>query len=183
MKPTFSPHHFQPRRALRLALATTAIALAAGAAQTAFAMPGGGPGMHGGMMGGGMGMMGHRMERALDSVGATAEQKAQLRQIMDAARSDLKGMREGNRKLHEQMRALFTQPTVDARAVEALRQQVMAAHDQASKRMSQAMIDASRVLTPEQRKQLADRMDQQRSMMQRHRAERESLEGGGPRRP
>jgi Spy/CpxP family protein refolding chaperone len=162
---------------VRLTLITAAMALAAGLMQTAYAMPGG-PGMHGG----GMGMMGPRMERALDGVGASAEQKAQLRQIMDAARADLRTLRDGNRKLHEQMHALFTQPTVDARAVEALRQQLMAAHDQASKRMSQAMLDASRVLTPEQRKQLADRMEQQRSMMQRHRAEREALQGG-PRRP
>jgi Spy/CpxP family protein refolding chaperone len=77
------------------------------------------------------------------------------------------------------MQALFTQPTVDARAVEALRQQLLANHEQVSRRMTQAMLDASRVLSPEQRKQMAERMDQRRSMMQRHRAERDSL-GGSP---
>jgi periplasmic protein CpxP/Spy len=40
----------------------------------------------------------------------------------------------------------------------------------------QAMLDAAAVLTPEQRKQLAERMAQRRTLMQRHRAERDALE-------
>ena len=157
------------RHPLRLLAATVAIALAAGLAQTANAQP------HGGS---GMGMMGapHQMGRMLEAVGATDEQRAQIRQIMQAAMSDLRGQREAGRKLHQDMQALFTQPTVDARAVEALRQQMLAQHDQASKRMMQAMLDTSRVLTVEQRKALADRMAQQRSMMERHRAERDTLD-------
>jgi len=150
-------------------------------------MGGMGGGMHGmgGDMGGmpmgrgGPGMMGGRHgERLLDSVGATAEQKTQLRQIMDTARTDLKPLREAAQGLHQQLRALFAQPTVDARAVEALRTQLQANREQASKRMTQAMLDASRVLTPEQRKQMAERAEQRRGMMQRHRAERQSLERG-----
>ena len=47
---------------------------------------------------------------------------------------------------------LFAQPTVDAAALEALRQKQMAMHDAASKRMMQAMLDVAQVLTPEQRK-------------------------------
>lgn len=138
-----------------------------------FAMgPGGGGGMGMGMM-----MGGRHGERALDGVGASAEQKTQLRQIMDTARNDLKPVREAGRALHSQLMALLAQPTVDARAVESLRQQMQANHEQASKRMTQAMLDASRVLTPEQRKLLAERMEQRRGMMQRHRAEREALQG------
>ena len=72
--------------------------------------------------------------------------------------------------------ALFAQPTVDARAVETLRQQQMAQHDAASKRMAQLMIDVSRVLTPEQRKALAERMAQRRALMERHRGERDAAE-------
>ena len=70
--------------------------------------------------------------------------------------------------------ALFAQPTVDARAAETLRQQMLAQHDQVSKRALQAMLDVSRVLTAEQRKALADRMAQRKAMMERHRAEREA---------
>jgi Spy/CpxP family protein refolding chaperone len=179
------------RGPLRLLLATAVLALAGGLSQTVSAMPHG-PGGHGmgpmamgGPGGGPDGVMmgGARMERMLDSIGASAEQKAQMRQIMQAAMTDLQGQRDARLKLHDQMRALFAQPTVDANALEALRQQQQALHEQASKRMTQAMLDASRVLSAEQRKQLAERMAQRREMMQRHRAERQSIEGGAPRRP
>jgi Spy/CpxP family protein refolding chaperone len=72
---------------------------------------------------------------------------------------------------------LLAQPTVDARAVEALRQKMLAQHDQASQRWTQALLEISRVLTPEQRQQAAERLRQRLAMVQRHRAERESLEG------
>ena len=66
--------------------------------------------------------------------------------------------------------------SVDARAVETLRQQMLAQHDLTSKRMTQVMLDVSRVLTPEQRKTLSDRMAQRRAMMERHQAERSTME-------
>lgn len=115
----------------------------------------GGPGMMGGHRGGMMGM-GMLPERALDAVQASAEQRAQIRQITDAARVDLRNLRDQARPLHDQARQLFVQPSVDAAAAEALRQQMVAQHDQASKRMLQAMLDVSRVLTPEQRAKLAE---------------------------
>lgn len=171
---------------MRLLLATLVVAVAGSMAQTAIAGPHGGMGGHDtmadrghheGMMGG-PGMVGmhqpRHMDRLLDGVNATAEQRAQIKQITDAARADLNAQRDTGRKLHEQGQALFLQPNVDARAVEALRQQMLAQHDQASKRMTQAMLDVSKVLTPEQRKAMGERMAQRRSMMQRHRAERDA---------
>jgi Spy/CpxP family protein refolding chaperone len=115
-------------------------------------------------------------DRALDRVNATPEQRAQIRQIMQSARTDLQAQKDAGRALREQARQLFTQPTVDARAAEALRQQMLAQHDQRSKRMMQAMIDASRVLSPEQRRQLADAMGKRREMMERHHRERRALD-------
>jgi len=170
------------RQSLRLLLATATLAFAGGLVQTAHAMPFGGGG-HGGHGGPGMGMLGGgpQVERMLDGVNASAEQKAQIKQIMSAAMTDLRAQREAGRALRDQAAQLFTQPTVDARAAEALRQQMLAQHEQASKRMLQAMLDVSRVLTPEQRKQIADRMAQRRGMMERHRHERESLDGSGRR--
>jgi periplasmic protein CpxP/Spy len=122
------------------------------AAGTAFAAPHGGPGP---MMFGGPGM-----GRMLDQVNASAEQRAQIEQIMKAARSDLKAQQEAGRALREQSMQLFSQPTVDANAAEALRQQMLAQHDRASQRMMQAMLEVSRVLTPEQRQQIAEQMRQ-----------------------
>ena len=141
----------------------------------------GGPGMHA-MHGGGPGMMdapmqGRRVERMLDSVNATADQRAQVKQITERAAADMKAQHESHRALRQQGMKLFAQPTVDANAVEALRQQMMQQHDQASRRMMQTMLDVSRVLTPEQRKTLAERMAQRGDMMQRHWQERQQLEG------
>ncbi len=158
---------------LRIALVTVALAIGGGVLQAAQAAP------HGGMDGGhGMGMMmgGGFGERMLDSVNATADQRAQVKTIMTAAHADLKALREQGRPLHQQMQALFTQPTVDANAAEALRQRVSALRDQGSKRLLQAMIDVSRVLTPDQRAKLAERMNARRAMMERHMMERQKLD-------
>lgn len=168
---------------LRLLALTVLLAIGATAAQTANAQPqemrGGGEHRHGqyGAEGMGHGMGNPRMVgRMLDAVNATAEQRAQIKQITDGARADMKAQYVTSRKLREDGAALFAQPTVDARAAEFLRQQMLAQHDQASKRQLQTMLDISRVLTPEQRKTLAERMTQRRSMMERQRAERLSTE-------
>jgi periplasmic protein CpxP/Spy len=136
---------------------------------------------HGGGPGGpGMGMMfgGRGLERMLDSVNASAEQRSQIKAIVERAMADLKTQRDAAKGTRDQFTALFTQPTVDANAAEALRAQKMQQADQASRRMTQAMLEVSRVLTPEQRKQLAERMSQRRSMMERHMNERRALDGG-----
>jgi periplasmic protein CpxP/Spy len=173
-----------PSRPLRLLAATSLIALAGAFVQPAHAMPGGmgghaemgamggrGMGMHGP---GHMGHMGH-MGRMLDQAGASAEQKAQIKTIMEAARNDLKPLHAQMKSLREQSAALFTQRNVDASAVEAARQQMHALHGQVGKRMSQAMVESSRVLTPEQRTKMADMMSKRRAMAERHRAEADSL--------
>jgi Spy/CpxP family protein refolding chaperone len=161
-------------------IVTLIVAAAGVCASIAQAQPAAGPRgearhhMHGGPMGGFMG--GRMLEHALDSVNASAEQRTRIQEIMKAAAADLRQQREASRGLREQAMALFTQPTVDARAVEALRQQMVQQHDQSSRRWTQALLDASAVLTPEQRQQLAERMKQRRDMMQRHQRERRALE-------
>lgn len=133
-----------------------------------------GAGQHGGHRGPG-GMM-HLSERMLDQVNATPEQRAQIKQIMHSAATELQSGRDGRRAQQGQMMQIFTQPTVDARAAEALRLQIAAQHEVASKRMLQAMIETSRVLTPEQRKTLADSMQRRHEMMDRHQRERRVLD-------
>jgi Spy/CpxP family protein refolding chaperone len=167
-----------------MVVAGVVVALAGSLALTAFAHGGpggyGGPGgwsHHGyGAMGGPGGFIGRGIERMLDEVNATAEQRSQIKQITQAAAADLRSQREAHVALRDRAMQVFTQPNVDAAAVESLRQQMLAQHDQASKRMTQAMLDVSRVLTPQQRSQLAERMKQRREMMQRHWQERRDLE-------
>ena len=120
---------------------------------------------------------GRMLERMLDSVNASPDQRSRIHDIMKSAMTDLKTQRESARNLHDQALTLFAQPTVDARAVESVRQQMLQQHDQASRRWMQAMLDASAVLTPDQRAQLAERMKQRRDMMQqRHQRNRSGQE-------
>ena len=52
-------------------------------------------------------------------------------------------------------------------AAESVRQQMLAQHDQSSKRMLQAMLDVSKVLTPAQRAKLGARLKQRQAIMQK----------------
>jgi Spy/CpxP family protein refolding chaperone len=156
--------------ALRLFLAGLLLALLGGLALTALA-EGGAPPMHGGphemmMMGP---LHGRMLDHLLSSVNASDAQRQQIKQIAQAAEADLKPQHEQAKALHEQAMKLFTQPVVDASAAEALRQQMMTLHDQSSRRMLQAMLDISRVLTPAQRQQLASTMAQHHQAMLQHR--------------
>lgn len=146
--------------------AVAAIAVVTVSAQ---AMGAGGPMEPGGHRGGAEMMMARSMEHMLDSVDASDAQRAQVKQIMQSAISDLKPQRESGRKLHMQMMDLLSAASIDAGAVENLRQQVQTQQDVSSKRMSQAMVDAARVLTPEQRAKLAERMKKMQARMAEHR--------------
>ena len=149
------------------------MALLSTLAVTAWAQPmmGGGMGGHHGMGGGGMMMggsperMGRVLDHMLDGLGATDAQRAQIKQIAQSAAADLKAQRDAGRGLHQRALQLFTAPNVDAGAVESVRQQMLAQHDQASKRISQAMLDISRVLTPEQRAKIGERMKEREARM------------------
>jgi protein CpxP len=173
-------------RHTRRMLAGLSLALAGGLATGAFAAPGG-PGGHGmgpGAMAGGHwghggagGMFEGMLQRLLDRVNATPEQRTQIQQILQSGAADVRARHEEGRALREQAMALFAQPTVDAAALEALRQKQLAMHDDVTKRMAASMLEISRVLTPDQRKQMAEYMTQRRELMQRHRRERQSIDG------
>ncbi len=156
-RPAFPP-------AWRLAVITLLVALASAFALGAHAAPppGGGP-MPMAMMNPG------HVDHMLDLVGATTDQRNQVKSILDAARADLRAQHQANRSLHQQALDLFAQPTVDARTAEALRQKMLIEHDKASQRMMQAMLDVSRVLSPGQRQQLVQLAQQHQGAMGRHR--------------
>ena len=169
-------------RPLSLLAATAVLFLAGGLMQTATAAPyslHGGPGGPAAMSDMDGMVMAHprQLERLFDSIGATAEQRARISQIAQAARADLHSQREAGQGLREQGRALFAQPTIDEATAEALRQQMLAQHDKASRRTMQALVEMGRVLTPDQRKAMVDLMAERRAMMERRRAERESSAG------
>lgn len=107
---------------------------------------------------GGDAMGPRHLERLLDRVNATPEQRTRIRTILDTARTEQRAQHEQGRSLRQQALGLFAQPSIDTAALEQLRQQQLAQHDQASKRWLQAMVDAANVLTPQQRAQLAQEM-------------------------
>jgi periplasmic protein CpxP/Spy len=124
--------------------------------------------MHGGGGGGMMGnpeRMGRMMDHMLDGLNATDAQRSQIKQIAQAAGTDMKAQHDANRALREKAMQIFAAPNVDAAAAEQVRQQMLAQHDQMSKRTLQAMLDASKVLTPEQRAKLGERMKQRSDTM------------------
>ncbi len=146
-------------------------ALGGALASSAWAQPGGHPGAGMMMFGGSPERMGRMIDHMLDGVAASDAQRSQIKQIAQAAAADLKGQHETTRGLRERSMQVFTAPNVDANAAEALRQQLSAQHDQSSRRMLQAMLDISRVLSPEQRVKLGERF-KQRSAQHEERMQR-----------
>lgn len=129
------------------------------------------------MAGMGLPLMGGPMlEHLLDEVQATAAQREQLKQIAQSAQADLRAGAESGRTDRDRLAELFAQPVVDEAAVESLRRKMLQRHDQQSKRTQQAMLEASKVLTVEQRQALVAQMKQRAERF----GERHGHDGGPP---
>ena len=146
------------RRVVLGSIITAVVVLAAGSA-LAFAHGMGGGWRHGGMDAGEMTEhLQVHVQHVLEQVDATPEQKAQIKDIVAAATKDLEALHEQHGGIHKELHEIFTAPTIDRTKLEAVRAEHMAALDAASKRCATALADAAEVLTPEQRKQLGEKM-------------------------
>lgn len=157
----------KPRRRFvrRVAIATVIAGLASGIGIKALAQGGGHGGWHrGGFMGAALdpAMVDERLDRMLKhlyvEIDATEAQKQQLAPIVKGAARDLLPLRA---KLHDARRQaveLLSRESVDRAALETLRADQLRLAEQASMRFTQALADVADVLTPEQRKQLAERI-------------------------
>ena len=87
---------------------------------------------------------------------ATADQQVKVANILKAAVADLRPLHEKAHATRTQAITLLTAPTIDRTAIERLRAEQIALADTASKRIAQALADASEVLNPEQRKKVSD---------------------------
>lgn len=96
-------------------------------------------------------------------IDATEEQKQRLAPIVKEAAKDLAPLREKLRAGRAQAVELLTQDRVDAAAIESLRAQKLRLADEASRRFTRALADAAEILTPEQRKSLAQRFERHRN--------------------
>jgi Spy/CpxP family protein refolding chaperone len=118
--------------------------------------------MHGGMggmmFGGSPERMNRMIDRLLDGLNASDAQRAQIKQIAAAAATDLRTQAQAGRAIRERGMQAFTAPNVDAAAAERVRLEMLQHQDQMSRRANQAMLDAARVLTPEQRARIGERI-------------------------
>ena len=161
-----------------LVVAAAAVAVSAEAQERLPGM-GGGAG-HGMMLGGPPEQLGRRIDHMLDGLSATDAQRAQIKQIATAAAADLRAQREASKGLRERGMQIFAAPNVDAGAAESVRAQMQAQHEQASRRTLQAMLEVSKVLTPEQRAKLGERLKQRGAMKQERMERMERTRGERP---
>ena len=124
--------------------------------------PGGGPGMWmgGGGEHGGPGGPRQRMERVLTAVGASDAQKAQVKTIWEGLRPQLKTLRQEHEQVRKQIAEALAAPTIDAAHIEQLRKQSVQTMDKLSALMTSGFVQSAGVLTPDQRKQALETMNE-----------------------
>jgi Spy/CpxP family protein refolding chaperone len=101
-----------------------------------------------------------RLDKMLDNVKATDSQRTAIKAIFERMFTEMQPVHQQHKALHDQIAAAFTAPTVDRAAVENLRKQIPTLVDQASQVFTKALLDASQVLTPEQRQTLVKTMQE-----------------------
>ena len=163
-KPASSPTASKSsrRRFFRWAAIATAIAgVATGLGVKAFAH---GPGgwHRGGFLGASLdpARVDEHIDRMLKhlyvEIDATEAQKQRLAPIVKAAAHDMLPFRTQMRAARQQALELLSRDVVDRVALEALRADQLRLAEQASQRFTQALADVADVLTPGQRRQLAE---------------------------
>jgi periplasmic protein CpxP/Spy len=160
---------FFQRAGLFAAIAT----IAGGIGLHAHAQGHGGAGFRGGFFGGPMdaARLDERIERMLKhlyvEINATPEQQQKLAPIVKQAIQDLQPLRGQMQAARQQAIELMGAESIDRAAIERARAEHLQTADAASKRLSQALADTAEVLTPAQRKQLAEHMQRRRGMAHR----------------
>src|SRR5450631_2886101 len=97
-------------------------------------------------------------------IDASDAQKAQIEPLVKQAVSDLVPLHSQLHAAHAQALNALTQTTIDRDSLEAARVQHLQLAEQGSKRLVQLIADVGEVLTPTQRKTLADRLQHMHGM-------------------
>lgn len=168
-QPSDSPKPTRRRVLMGAVLATLAAGTIAGMGARAFAHGGWGGGWHrGGFMGAHLdpAALDERLDRMLKhfyvEIDATEAQKQQLAPIVKAAAGDLLPLAGRMRDTRRQALELLSQPSVDRSALEALRAEKLRLLEQGSRRLTAVLADVADVLTPEQRRAVAERAERWR---------------------
>jgi periplasmic protein CpxP/Spy len=149
----------------RAAIATLIGGIAAGIGFKAFAQEGGCGWHRSGFAGGPLdpAAFDEHLDRMLKhlyvEIDASDEQKQRLDPIVKQAAKDLLPLRDKARAARKRALELLTAETIDRGAIEALRAEQIQLAEQASRRLTQGFADVAEVLTPMQRRQIAERME------------------------
>jgi periplasmic protein CpxP/Spy len=106
----------------------------------------------------------HMLKHFYVEIDASDAQQAQIGPLVKQAVSDLMPLHSQLHAAHAQAVQALTQPTVDRASLEAARVQHLQLAEQGSKRLVQLLADVGDVLTPTQRKALADHLQHMRGM-------------------
>ncbi|PBB28997.1 MULTISPECIES: Spy/CpxP family protein refolding chaperone [Mesorhizobium] len=96
----------------------------------------------------------HHLECMLDDIDITPEQEDKLEAIMDKLDHDVRPIIRGFHHAQDDFAKLLGAATLDREAAEELRAERVAAVDEASRKLTTALLDAAAVLTAEQRAEL-----------------------------
>jgi len=96
------------------------------------------------------------VERVFERAGAGEEQKARALEIIRVAAADMKPLREARRQGREAVLEILAADTIDRARLEQERVKMLTDAEEASERMTQAFADLAEVLTPAQRKTVAE---------------------------
>ena len=92
-----------------------------------------------------------RVDKALSGTSATADQKKQVVDILQAAFKDMKALRDKRVENRKAMQAAMEAPTIDPAKIEQIRAEQMKVADESSRRFTKALVDAGNVLDASQR--------------------------------
>jgi Spy/CpxP family protein refolding chaperone len=106
----------------------------------------------------------HMLKHFYVEIDATDAQKAQIEPLVKQAVSDLLPLHAQLHSAHSQAMQALNQTPVDRASLEAVRVQHLQLADQASKRFVQLIADVGDLLTPPQRKALADHLERMHGM-------------------
>jgi Spy/CpxP family protein refolding chaperone len=99
-----------------------------------------------------------RVQDALDDLDATVEQRRQIEPLEQRLVDEIVGLREGAQGAHEQAAELWLSDNPDPKRAHALVDERLDAARQAAHQMTDLVLDLHRVLTPEQRQALVERL-------------------------
>ena len=113
------------------------------------------------------GKRGHKVMRLLKHADLTDAQEAKIKAIHEKYKPVLKAQRKDGKGMRRGFHALLTSGKVSEAQAEKLRQEFVEQAEQRSVVMKDMMLEVARVLTPAQRKKLAQKMKERHQKWER----------------